>query len=304
MTQELSGKPIAIALNKLAKQLIEEHQLKPVMILIQAGSDPASSYYVQSIVKSGAKLGCEVRLHTLPSEITEEEFLRYIDQANQDDTIHGIMIQKPLPAHINDTLVNTRINPDKDIDALHPVNLGRILQENEGFLPCTPAAVYYTMQYYGIDPAQGNVVILGRSNVVGKPLANMLLWKRKHANATVTVCHSRTRNLAAITAQADVLISAIGKAEFVKADMIKSGAIILDVGINEVIDSTGNPAYVGDVDYQACYAKSKAITPVPGGIGRITTSVLFLNLLKAALLSTNVNKSVDEYIDLILDENK
>ncbi len=304
MTRELSGKPIAIALNKLAKQLIDDHNISPMMLLIQAGADPASSYYVQSIGKAGAKLGCEVRLQTLPESVSETELWDYIDSANNDDAIHGIMIQRPLPKQIDENAVSFRINPDKDIDALHPVNLGKIMLETDGFLPCTPAAVYYTLKYYGIKPSEGKVAILGRSNVVGKPLANMLLWKRKDSNATVTVCHSSTQNLTKVTQDADLLISAIGKPEFVTAEMIKPGAIVIDVGINEITGPDGSLRYVGDVDYQACAAISSAITPVPGGIGRITTSVLFLNLIKAAMLSRGINKSIDEYIDLVLDENK
>ena len=211
------------------------------------------------------------------------------------------MIQKPLPKSFSDTLINESVNPDKDLDALNPLNLGKIMMESDGFLPCTPAAVYYTMKYYGINPEGQKLVILGRSNVVGKPLANMLLWKKM--NATVTVCHSRTRDLAEICREADILISAIGVANFVTVDMVKKSTILLDVGINEITDATGKAVYVGDMDYNALYDKSLAITPVPGGIGRITTSLLYLNLVKACLLSQGINKSIDEYIDIIFSEN-
>ena len=303
MEQVLSGKPIAIAVNKVSKKLIAEVGLKPKMLLIQVGADPASSYYVQSIISTAVKLGCEAELVSMPASSLECELLAILNKANNDPSIHGIMIQKPLPPHISETTVNLSMNPDKDLDALHPINLGKIMMETDGFLPCTPAAVYYTMKYYGIDPVGKRLVILGRSNVVGKPLANMMLWKKPFANATVTICHSRTKDLAQICAEADILISAIGIANFVKPEMVKPDAILLDVGINEVLDENGQAIYVGDIDYNACQNKALAITPVPGGIGRITTSILYLNLVKACLFASGSNKSVDEYIDLIFSEN-
>lgn len=304
MPNELSGKPVSLELNRACKALIAEYQLKPKMLLIQVGEDPASSYYVQSIIASGAKLGCECILYTLPADTSEEALLELIESANNNPDINGIMIQKPLPRQISDSRINQAVSPDKDLDCLHPLNLGKIMMELEGFLPCTPAAVYYCMQYYGIDPLGKKLVILGRSNVVGKPLANMLLWKKAFANATVTVCHSQTRNLAETTSQADILISAIGKPNFVKAEMVKENSVILDVGINELKDAGGASIYVGDVDFNSCRDKALAITPVPGGIGRITTSVLYLNLVKAALLQQGQNKSIDEYIALIFSAKR
>jgi len=303
MFKELSGKPVAAAINKATKALISEFSLTPRMLLIQAGSDPASSYYVQSIVNSGAKLGCTCELLNLPETVSQETLLDHIDRANQDPGINGIMIQKPLPRQINDRVINLSISPTKDLDSLHPLNLGKIMLELEGFLPCTPAAVLFCLKYYAIEPKGRKLVILGRSNVVGKPLANMLLWKKDFANATVTVCHSQTADLARITSEADILIAAIGKANFVTSEMVKDDCIILDVGINELIDPNGQPVYVGDVDYNSCYDKALAITPVPGGIGRITTSVLYLNLVKAALEQQGTNKSIDEYFALILCAN-
>ena len=304
MQKELKGKAIALAINKVSKALIQEYDLSPAMRLIQVGEDPASSYYVQSIVSTASRLGCKAELLTLPGTASQEELLKAIQTANEDSNVHGIMLQKPLPKTMNDSQINMSIDPDKDIDALHPLNLGKILMQEEGFLPNTPAAVYYTLKYYDIDPMGKNVVVLGRSNVVGKPLANMLLWKKPYANATVTVCHSRTRNLKEICQNADILIAAIGKAKFVSPDMIKDGAVLIDVGINEIIQPDGSSIYVGDIDYDACYEKALAITPVPGGIGRITTSLLYLNLVKASLIAKKVNKNVDEYIDLIFGENQ
>lgn len=302
MQKKLTGKEIASIINKLNKDLVIEHELSPKMLLIQVGADAASSYYVQSIIKRAKKLGCEAELLTLSDDATQEELIGTIILANQNPDIHGIMVQKPLPKSFEDNLINEAIDPMKDIDALHPTNLGLMLLEDERFVPCTPAAVFYTMKYYGIDPAGKNLVILGRSNVVGKPLANMLLWKRDFANATVTVCHSRTKNLDKICQNADILISAIGIPHFVKKEMIKENAVIIDVGINEIKDASGEKVFVGDVDYEACYDKALAITPVPGGIGRITTAVLYLHLVKSALFAENANKNVDELIDIKFSE--
>jgi methylenetetrahydrofolate dehydrogenase (NADP+) / methenyltetrahydrofolate cyclohydrolase len=301
MEKVLAGKAIALAINKVSKFLISEYHLQPRMLLIQVGEDPASSYYVQSIINTANKLACQAELMSLPAHSSPQDLLTAIAKANEDPAVHGVMIQKPLPKGFDDTQINLSVNPDKDLDALHPLNLGKIMMEADGFLPCTPAAVYYTLMYYGIDPVGKNLVILGRSNVVGKPLANMLLWKKM--NATVTVCHSRTKDLADICRNADILISAIGIANFLKADMVKENAILIDVGINELVSEDGSSSYVGDIDYNACYDKALAITPVPGGIGRITTSLLYLNLIQATMLAEGINKSVDEYIGIIFSEN-
>ncbi len=303
MKKELKGKAITLAINKVSRAIIAEYSLKPRMQLIQVGEDSASSFYVHSILKKATQLGCEAELISLPQDACQDTLLNQIQNANSDPAIHGVMLEKPLPPGMDDSLINMSIDPDKDIDALHPLNLGKILMEEEIFVPNTAEAVYCTLKYYGIDPMGKNLVILGRSNVVGKPLANMLLWKRPYANATVTVCHSRTANLAEICRRADILISAIGKAHFVGPDMIKDGAILIDVGINEQKAPDGSISYVGDIDFNACYDKALAITPVPGGIGRITTSLLYLNLVRANLLALKVNKNVDEYIDMIFSEN-
>lgn len=304
MQKELKGKAIAVAINKVSKALIQDYDLAPAMRLIQVGEDPASSYYVQSIISTAARLGCTAELLSLPETTSQKDILSVIQAANEDSNVQGIMLEKPLPREMNDVQINMSIDPNKDIDALHPLNLGKILMQEDGFLPNTPAAVYYTLKYYDIDPMGKNVVILGRSNVVGKPLANMLLWKKPYANATVTVCHSRTRNLKEVCQNADILIAAIGKPNFITPDMIREGAVLIDVGINELIKPDGGSTYVGDIDYDACYEKALAITPVPGGIGRITTSLLYLNLVKASLIAKKVNKNVDEYIDLIFGENQ
>ncbi len=303
MEKILYGKPVANLINAASRSLITQYNQSPKMLLIQVGSDPASAYYVKSIINSGKKLGCETELISLPADTPEDDLLILIGEGNDNPDIHGIMIQKPLPSHISENKVNLAISPYKDIDCIHPINLGKLAMEMDTFLPCTPAAVYMMMHYYSIDPLSKNVVIIGRSNVVGKPMANILLWKKKFANATVTVCHSRTSNLPSVTSSADIIIAAIGKANFVNSSMIKEGCILLDVGINEIVDSDNKQVYVGDIDYNDCFDKALAITPVPGGVGTVTTSILYLNLIKACLDSAGCNKTVDEYIALIFDAN-
>lgn len=301
MEQILSGKALATAVKAAVSKLILEHDLKPRMSLIQIEGDPASDYYVDSIVKNSAKLGCSVSLSRLPKDTGQAELMKLLHEANNDPEIHGIMIQKPLPKGFDEMAVNLGIAPEKDIDSISPLNLGKIILEANGFLPCTPLAVYLLLRFYGIDPAGRNVVILGRSAVVGKPLANILLWKKDFANATVTVCHSKTKDLSSITKEADILISAIGIAGFVKAEMVKEGVILIDVGINESTTAEGKVVYVGDADYQSCSVKAAAITPVPGGIGTITTSLLYLNLVKAALDTKKLNKNIDDFIAVIFN---
>lgn len=299
MEHILAGKILAQKIKAAAVKLIADYELQPTMSLIQIEGDPASDYYVDSIVKNSAKLGCRVVLHRLLKSTDQAELLKLIEAANNDPDIHGIMIQKPLPRHINEMDINLVINPAKDIDSISPLNLGKIMLEVDGFLPCTPLAVYLLMRFYGIDPVGKNLVILGRSAVVGKPLANILLWKKEYANATITICHSRTSGLEQITRNADILISAIGIAGFVGSELIKDRSILIDVGINESTSADGKKIYVGDIDYSACEAKALAITPVPGGIGTITTSLLYLNLVKAALMSKNINKNIDDFVAVI-----
>lgn len=302
MEKILSGKPLAKLIRSRVKELIAEHGLSPKMLLIQTGSDPASAYYVQNIVSSGAKLGCDVRLMNLPEDISQAYLQELIASANDDPDIHGIMLQKPLPHHLDEALAGENISPDKDIDCLNPVNQGRIVLNQDALPPCTPLAVLCTLRYYGIPVAGKHTVIIGRSAVVGKPLANMLLWKKSWANASVTVCHSRSENLGELTRSADILIAALGKAEFLKPDMIKNNSVLIDVGINAHNSADGKGSFVGDIDYNACFDKALAITPVPGGIGSVTTSLLWLNLLKAALAAKGTNKKIDDFLDFIFKD--
>ncbi|MBW6513911.1 MAG: bifunctional 5,10-methylenetetrahydrofolate dehydrogenase/5,10-methenyltetrahydrofolate cyclohydrolase [Candidatus Syntrophosphaera sp.] len=302
MEKVLSGKPIAARIKANIKAWVQECELAPKMFLIQLGKDPAAEFYVQNIIATGAKLGCEVKLLDLPADTSQSQLLAEIRTANADSSIHGIMIQKPLPGHIEDGIVASSVAPEKDIDCLNPVNLGKIILEEDGLVPATPLAVLSMLKYYRITVQGARVLIIGRSSIVGKPLANMLLWKKSYANASVTVCHSRSKNLKELTRSADIVIAALGRPEFVTADMIKENCVLIDVGINEKIAPDGKSRYVGDVDYNSCLDKALAITPVPGGVGSVTTPLLFLNLLKACMAASGQNKTVDDFLGLIFDD--
>ncbi len=281
LTAKLTAKPVIKQIYYELKNEIEKDQISPKLAILIVGEDPAAQYYVNNLEKKGNKLGIQVETIVFSEQVSQEQLLDSIEKINNDNEIHGIMIQKPLPAHLDESEINIKINPDKDVDAFHPLNLGNLLLEREGFIPCTPAAVIEMLKFYEIETSGKNVVILGRSNIVGKPLSNLLLMKNKTGNATVTVCHSRTKNLTDITKRADILIAAIGKPLFVKPEMIRENCIIIDVGVNQVPDPEKGTKYVGDVDYDACFDKASAITPVPGGIGSITTAMLLKNVFLA-----------------------
>ncbi len=301
MEKILSGTVVAKQIKTSLSGFIQAHDLAPRMALVQVGRDPASGFYVQNIIKQAAKLGCIVELTELPESSSENELLELIHQLNSDASIDGIMIQKPLPRHISDRIVNNSVNPEKDIDAVNPINLGLLMMESPGFIPCTPYAVYLIMRFYGIDASGRKLCIIGRSNVVGKPLAAIMLSKKPLCNATVTVCHSKTRNLPQIVADSEIVVAAIGVPAFVKEEWISPGCILIDVGINEVPSSDGKATFVGDIDYNGCLNKAMAITPVPGGVGSVTTAVLLMNLVKATLLNKKLNKLVDGFDDLIFN---
>lgn len=277
----LSAKPLLKERYAYLTEEVAHFDQQPRLDIIVLGDEPASRFYVQNVEKQGAKVGMAINIHRLSLETTQHELMNLIQQLNQDVSVHGIMIQKPLPSSMNEDEIVISIDPLKDVDGFHPINLGKIVLEKEGLVPCTPSAVLEMMDYYQIDPKGKHVVIIGRSNIVGKPLVNLLLQKSKQGNATVTVCHSQTPNMQEITRQADILIVAIGKPKFVTASMIKQGAVVIDVGINEVIDTDNNSHYVGDVDYDNCLEISGFITPVPGGVGSVTTFLLLKNTIKA-----------------------
>ena len=279
--KKLLAKPIIKKIYKEIKEYVEQSKNTPHLKIIVLGEDPAAAYYVASVEKKGKKVGIYVSVDRLDIQTSQTELENLVKKYNTDLSINGIMIQKPLPSHISDDQIVELLDPNKDIDGLHPLNLGNLILEKDGFVPCTPAAVLEILDFYEIETTGKNVVILGRSNIVGKPLGNLLLQKTKVGNSTVTICHSRTKNLSEITNKADILIAAIGKPNFVSSDMIKSNAIVIDVGINQIIDENKVSKYVGDVDFIDCFDKAEQITPVPGGVGSVTTACLLKNALKA-----------------------
>ncbi len=291
-TLVLKGKPVAEEiLNKIMAD-ISEYQLMPKLALIMVGNDPASEYYVQSIIKNAKKNKIEVDFYQY-EHITELALGELILSLNNNDDIHGIMIQKPLPKDINDDYIQSLIDPKKDVDGFHTINAGLLYLEQDCFIPCTAESILEIIKYYQIDIESKHVVVVGRSNIVGKPIANLMFHKNNTGNATVTVCHSKTKDLSYFTRQADVLVLAIGKANFISDEMIKAGAVILDAGINEILDNNGKKVYVGDVDFNKCQTKASAITPVPGGVGSVTTSVLLSHIVSSAKKMKKINKNVD-----------
>ncbi|RME71536.1 MAG: bifunctional methylenetetrahydrofolate dehydrogenase/methenyltetrahydrofolate cyclohydrolase FolD [Verrucomicrobia bacterium] len=256
----------------------------PCIAFIRVGDDPASVSYVNKKNKTAAEIGMATRLTLLPEDVSEDKLNAAIDELNADPAVHGILIQAPLPRHLDEVRAFRRIAPEKDVDGLGTMNLGKIAQDDDsGFVCCTPAGIMELLRRSGVTLSGKHVVVVGRSLLVGKPVALLALQKREHANATVTVCHSRTADLAAITRQADVLIAAIGIPEFIKADMVKPGAVVIDVGINRVADPTRKRGYrlVGDVDFPAVSPLASKITPVPGGVGPMTVAMLMRNTFKA-----------------------
>ena len=256
----------------------------PGLAVILVGDDPASQVYVRNKGKKCEELGMHSETIVLPKETTEEELLARIDALNKDPSIHGFLVQLPLPKHIDEDKVIEAIDPSKDVDGFHPMNVGRMLIGKPGFLPATPAGVQQMLVRSGVETAGKHVVIVGRSNIVGKPMAALLVQRGFGADATVTIVHSKTKDLASITRQADILIVAIGKPRFVTADMVKDGAVVIDVGTNRIDDPTHpkGSRLVGDVDFDNVKEKVSAITPVPGGVGPMTICMLMANAVKAA----------------------
>lgn len=265
-------------------KFVEVTNVQPHLAAVLVGEDPASAVYVRNKQRACDKAGIRSTLHRLPAEITEEGLLTLIDQLNNDPTVHGILVQLPLPGHIQEQVVLDAVTPLKDVDCFHPENVGLMVQGRPRFLPCTPHGVQQLLLSSGTQVAGAHAVVLGRSEIVGKPMAMMLVQRGEAANATVTVCHSRTQGLAEITKQADIIVAAIGRPRFVTADMVKPGAVIIDVGINRVDDKL-----VGDVDYEPVAEIASAITPVPGGVGPMTIAMLLKNTLTAARITVGMN---------------
>lgn len=280
MAQIINGKEISAKIRaEIAEEVVEmkKRGIHPGLAVVIVGEDPASKVYVRNKKRACEDAGIYSEEYALPENTTESELLALIDKLNADEKIHGILVQLPLPKHLDDKTVIERIDPKKDVDAFSEVNVGKIMLGDYNFLPCTPAGVMELLRESGIDPSGKECVIVGRSNIVGKPQAMLML----HANATVTVCHSRTRDLASVTRRADILVAALGKANFITADMVKEGAVVIDVGINRL----DNGKLCGDVDFTSVEPKASYITPVPGGVGPMTITMLLKNTLKAAEIS-------------------
>ena len=289
----ISGSGIARQIREELKEEIaglkEEHNLVPGLATVLVGEDPASQVYVGQKEKTSQALGLYSERHDLPADTDEEELLALVNKLNKDPKIHGILVQLPLPKHINETKVLYAIDPKKDVDGFHPVNLGKLMIGEPDFLPCTPHGIQQLLVRSGIEIEGAEVVVVGRSNIVGKPITNILLQKKEGANATVTVCHTRTRDISSHTKRADILIVAAGRPKAVTADMVKEGAVVIDVGVNRIGKTAeGKAILVGDVDFDAVKEKAKAITPVPGGVGPMTITMLMLNTVKAAKLTAGL----------------
>ena len=278
MANIIDGKAISAQIRQEIKQETEEfaaeHGFRPGLAVIIVGEDPASQVYVRNKKRACDEVGFYSESYELPASTTQDELNSLVDKLNKDDKIHGILCQLPLPKHLDENAVILRIDPKKDVDAFHPYNVGKIMIGDYSFLPCTPAGVMALLERSGIDITGKECVVVGRSNIVGKPQAMLLL----HAHGTVTVCHSRTKNLAEVCRRADILVAAIGKADFFTADMVKDGAVVIDVGMNRRADGK----LTGDVDFESVAPKASYITPVPGGVGPMTITMLMKNTLTAA----------------------
>ena len=285
MANILNGKEVAERIKEELKDKVSELKnqgIFPSLAVIIVGDDPASRIYVDNKKKACEKLGIVSEEYALPDKTSEAELIELIERLNKDETVSGILVQLPVPEHINKNRVIETINPKKDVDAFHPVNVGKIMTGEYDFVPCTPAGIMELIKESGISPNGKECVVVGRSNIVGKPMAMLLL----HENGTVTVCHSRTKNLSEKTKNADILVVAVGKPNFVTADMVKEGAVVIDVGINRLEDKK----LVGDVDFDGAKDVAFAITPVPGGVGPMTVAMLMKNTVKAALINKTVKK--------------
>ncbi len=278
MAQIIDGKRISAEIREEikaeCKAFVEANGFAPGLAVVIVGENPASQVYVRNKRLACEQVGFYSEVHEMPEATTQEELNALVDRLNADEKIHGILVQLPLPKHLDESEVLLRIRPDKDVDAFHPYNVGKIMIGDPDFLPCTPAGVMALLERSGVEISGKKCVVIGRSNIVGKPMAMLLL----HANGTVTVCHSRTKDLAAVCREADILVVAIGRADFVGAEMVKEGAVVIDVGMNRRADGK----LTGDVNYAEVEPIASAITPVPGGVGPMTITMLLQNTLTAA----------------------
>lgn len=288
----IDGRAIAEQIHQETAQRVaalKARGVQPGLIFVRVGEDPASKVYVGMKEKTSARIGIFSETKVLPESTTEAELLSLIEKLNADTRVHGILVQAPLPKHISETKIYSTVSPKKDVDGFHPENVGKLMLGDEtGFRPCTPAGVHELLIRSNVKLPSAEVVILGRGNIVGKPMAAILIQKSKHADCTVTVCHSRTRDIAAHCRRADILIAALGSAEFVKKDMVKPGAVVIDVGVNRIADANakGGSRLVGDVDFAAVQPIASRITPNPGGVGPMTIALLMQNTVRAAEMSS------------------
>jgi methylenetetrahydrofolate dehydrogenase (NADP+)/methenyltetrahydrofolate cyclohydrolase len=281
----IDGKSVSLKIREEAKQraaVLRERGIVPCLAVILAGEDPASLSYVKGKSKALAEAGMESRDFRFPASVTQAELLALIARLNADNTVHGILVQLPLPKHIDESRVVTALEPAKDVDGFHPVSVGNMVMGRPSFLPCTPHGVVALLRGLNIPLSGAHAVVVGRSNIVGRPLANLL--SGRDINATVTICHTGTKDLARHTAQADILIAAAGKPELIRAEMVKPGAVVIDVGVNRVKDTSNEKGYrlTGDVDFAPVAGKAGYITPVPGGVGPMTVAMLLQNMAQAA----------------------
>ena len=283
----ISGTQVAADIRVELKERVakvKEKGITPALAVVLVGEDPASVSYVTSKAKGAEEIGMYEETIRLPADSPEEEVLKIVDRLNKDPKFHGILVQLPLPKHISTDEVINYISPEKDVDGFHPVNLGKLLRGEPCPLPCTPHGIQELLIRSGNDPSGKHVVICGRSNIVGKPLIGILVQKKQGANATVTVCHTGTKDMAFYSRQADIVVAAMGVPKAITADMVKDGAVVIDVGVNRVEDKTREKGFrlVGDVDFDAIKEKASAITPVPGGVGPMTVTMLLMNTVEAA----------------------
>jgi len=278
-----TAKVIREELKTEVTRLKEQHDLVPGLVTILVGEDPASQSYVAAKNKTAHNLGIHSEQVTLDVETSEEDLLALVDKYNKDTNIHGILVQLPLPKHINEAKVLYAIDPNKDVDGFHPVNVGKMMLGEQCFLPCTPHGCLELLQRSGVETSGAEVVVVGRSNIVGKPVANLMMQKREGGNATVTLCHTRTRDMDFHTKRADILVVAAGVPNMIKADQVKEGVVVIDVGVNRVgVAENGKAILAGDVDFDSVKEKAAAITPVPGGVGPMTITMLMKNTVQAA----------------------
>lgn len=288
----IDGKQIAAQMRAELKQQVEKLKLQavtPGLGVILVGDDPASISYVTAKQRACEETGIYSDDNRLPADTSQKDLIALVNKMNADPKIHGILLQLPLPKHINETEVLLAIDPEKDVDGFHPINTGKMVAGQKSFLPCTAHGVVQLLLQSGVKIEGAEVVIVGRSNIVGKPLANMLIQKTPTANATVTICHTKTKDLAAHTRRADILIAAVGRPNTITADMVKDGAVVIDVGVNRLEDPTKKRGYrlVGDVDFEAVKEKAALITPVPGGVGPMTITMLLHNTVESAKKSAS-----------------